>query len=367
MLFSVDNYEKKLPVILDITSTQNSTILFNNYFNSISKAKAKIDDKNINTKWDKIKKIGNPYELIHIIPSKDKRNYSIAAINPVSRSFFKLIEIINKFELLNNKTDIKISCLAEGPGGFIEAFLHRFKNNIDKIFAITLFNKNKYVPGWDKLITTEFDYNNIVTCIYGDLYNVDDIHNFVDKSNKADIITADGGLDYSKDFNNQEQLSYKIIYSEIVTCLSSLNKNGIFVIKFFDMYGLLSIQMLYIIYALFDKVHIYKPNTSRPANSEKYIIATGFYGIETKLLKSMILILKNWDKYNENFLNNQIFHLNHIMELIHNTPSKDIIQQINKNQTILAINWCIDNNIPVNGASKYIKNVLYNKSLNKIE
>ena len=70
--------------------------------------------------WDFIKKYTNQYEFIHTtIPNK---NTSICKIKPISRAFFKLIEIYNQFNLLPKKTSsLKSFHLAEGPGGFIEA------------------------------------------------------------------------------------------------------------------------------------------------------------------------------------------------------------------------------------------------------
>ena len=54
--------------------------------------------------WDEIKKLTNPYELIYIAP-----NTSIANIKPLSRSFFKMIEIINEFAMEIIKQKILIS------------------------------------------------------------------------------------------------------------------------------------------------------------------------------------------------------------------------------------------------------------------
>ena len=45
--------------------------------------------------WDNIKKITNPYEYIHTNISAGK--YSISKIKPLSRAFFKLIEIRSSF------------------------------------------------------------------------------------------------------------------------------------------------------------------------------------------------------------------------------------------------------------------------------
>ena len=40
--------------------------------------------------------------------------------------------------------------MAEGPGGFIEAFVSLRKNKLDTYHAMTLIDENVNVPGWKK-------------------------------------------------------------------------------------------------------------------------------------------------------------------------------------------------------------------------
>ena len=366
-------------------------ILFKNNYNSLTEVKNKIDDDNIKNKWDKVKKLGNPFELVHMITPKNKWNNSVCALNPISRSFFKLIEIldINNFNLIYDNFQCKnIACIAEGPGGFIEGFYYLYGNKINSINGLTLYSENKYVPGWSKmnnLLDKNENFFKITKLHYGNLYKLDDIIKFKNNiKNKVDFATADGGLDFSIDFNNQETMSNKIIYSEILCALNILNKNGNFIIKFFDIFGLFSINMMYILYCLFDKITIIKPKSSRPANSEKYIYCKGFIGISDELLNNMNNILKEWDnmddnntisyfsldipslfvhkmnEINTNLLNNQIFYLNKTIDLINNYPEKEQIEKISNEQSKNAINWCLDLNLPINGGSKYLKNYLSN-------
>ena len=76
--------------------------------------------------WSNIKKYTNPYEFIHTnIPS---HNYPVSKIKPISRAFFKLIEIYNTHNICFDKKQIKTFHLAEGPGGFLEATAFLRKN-----------------------------------------------------------------------------------------------------------------------------------------------------------------------------------------------------------------------------------------------
>ena len=89
------------------------------------------------------KKYVNPYEYIHtIIPGIYK---SVSKYKPISRAFFKFIEINKQFNLLNCLENICTFHLAEGPGGFIEA-VSKLRNNPDDIYyGITLLkNQTRY-------------------------------------------------------------------------------------------------------------------------------------------------------------------------------------------------------------------------------
>ena len=76
--------------------------------------------------------------MISLPKSKYNDNRSVALIKPLSRSFFKMIEICCSFSLLDS---LPIACksfhLAEGPGGFIEALAYMRKNPKDtaKLFT----------------------------------------------------------------------------------------------------------------------------------------------------------------------------------------------------------------------------------------
>jgi hypothetical protein len=68
--------------------------------------KNQIDTSYTNREWDKAKKLSNPYELIHI-PNRKIKSESISSYDPLSRSFFKLWEIIHHFGLIDVPKKIK--------------------------------------------------------------------------------------------------------------------------------------------------------------------------------------------------------------------------------------------------------------------
>lgn len=329
--------------------------------------------------WSNIKKYTNPYEFIHTnIPS---HNYPVSKIKPISRAFFKLIEIYNTHNICFDKKQIKTFHLAEGPGGFLEATAFLRKNKADLYYGMTLINKNNDTPGWKKSDDLFKKYNNIIIekgeDETGDLYNHANLnHCRTLYRNSMDIITADGGFDFSVDFNKQETLVFRLIFTQIAYAITMQKFNGHFILKIFDIFEKSSLDILYILNCFYKTVIITKPNTSRYANSEKYIVCKYFkYNNTSEISTKFINILKilqdmDFNKYKIVSIINipiQVYYKNMIKEinavlghkqienilstikLITNKNKRIERLSILKSQNILkCITWCQKNNIEYN-------------------
>jgi hypothetical protein len=198
---------------------------------------------------------------------------------------FKLGEIKNiypsSFNNLAGSSTIKTFHLAEGPGGFIEATSYMRKNINDTYYGMTLINDDPGCPGWKKS-NTFLENNTNVKIINGEDGTGDilKLENYkyckAQFMNSMDIITADGGIDVSNDFNKQEKLVSKLLVAEIIYAVTMQKKGGHFILKIFDIFSKLTVDMLYLLSCLYSEVYITKPYTSRLANSEKYIVCKNF-------------------------------------------------------------------------------------------
>lgn len=308
-----------------------------------------------NKKWDISKKLANKYEYVYSLNSKKPK---------ISRSYYKLWEIMSDFNI--NVSDSNRSVfLADGPGGFIESFID-FRNankvdkkKLDKIFGISLISSNPNVPKW-KFSQSYIDNNNIFL-LYGvdntgSLYNINNIIDFVKiiGSGSSEFITADGGFDFSTDFNNQEKQSFQLILCEVYTALQIQKKSGIFILKVFDISTIEVMKIIYILYQSYEDVYITKPYTSRPANSEKYIVCKGFKGIKHNTLSKIKAAILRKDNnididisgefindivfYNIHCVLLQIFHIKGIISLIED--KKIDVDFIIKKQIKYATEYC---------------------------
>ena len=147
-----------------------------------------------NTYWDHYKKLTNPYEFIHTLVPDMK--LSICKYKPLSRSFFKMIEIINTFSFLTEKNTIKSFHLAEGPGGFIEAFNYKRNNKDDKYFGMTLISEDINIPSWKKSSHFINNNNNVIieygSTKTGDLFKKENfLYCLNNYALSMDYITAD--------------------------------------------------------------------------------------------------------------------------------------------------------------------------------
>jgi len=158
MLYIVSNMNNFiLPKIINNLTVNNIDIKYTNNIENIMisqslnyyLSKIKQDINKYLNEWDMYKKYTNPYEYIHsLIPEK---KISISKLKPLSRSFYKMIEICNNFEIITvNDNPTKSFHLAEGPGGFIEALIFLHNNSKNIYYGITLQSSNYDVPGWKK-------------------------------------------------------------------------------------------------------------------------------------------------------------------------------------------------------------------------
>ena len=313
------NDVNNIPEEIKFIENKEIDFLFLDLHNKMCELKSNIEDKNIKL-WDVAKKKVNPYELVNIIGTNVLKNENFKLKNdnyiPLSRAFFKLTEIMSVADIIPDNykdTNGVIANIAEGPGGFIEAIYKKRIDIKDKYYATTLYSNNKNIPGWKQILKKKnhFLNNENISLKTGNLYNINTIlhYSFLFKKKKAFLVTCDGGFDNSNDFNNQEINSRKIIYAEIITTLLIQEKGGNMICKMFDIFTYFSIQLIYILTLFYEKVNIVKPVTSRPANSEKYIIAINFKGDENlthQFVKSMLKELYNPDINNTNLIINNL-------------------------------------------------------------
>jgi len=329
--------------------------------------------------WDIFKKYTNPYEYIHTnIPHKNKY---VATCNPLSRSYFKMIEIMKIFKLEVSSKPIRSFHLAEGPGGFIEALCKQRKCKYDKYIGMTILDDkhDPNIPAWKK--TRNFlNQNKNVVIENGEdgTGNILSMTNFMycatNYASCMDLITGDGGFDFSSDFNNQESHIANLLFAQMAFALVMQKQGGCFILKIFDSFMHHTVDLLYILSSFYERVSIVKPHTSRYANSEKYVVCKGFIfpnnqvflpflcrafekmttkkeGLHIHRFLSIPInayFLNKLEELNAIFGQQQIENIHYTVSLIENKHKQEKINNLIKNNLRKCVNWCMKHNVDYN-------------------
>ena len=327
--------------------------------------------------WDIHKRYTNPYEYIHT-PTPHKKK-CVSKYSPLSRSYFKMIEIINTFDLRFDSKPIHTFHIAEGPGGFIEAMANTRNCSHDSYTGMTILDdkNDPNIPAWKK--TQNFLQKNKNVYIEqgkDGTGNILKLENFVYCKEKygssMELITGDGGFDFSVDFNNQEVHVADLLMAQVFYALVMQKKGGSFVLKIFDSFMNHTLDLLYILSSFYESVYIVKPYTSRYANSEKYIVCKNFiypnnstfyntlYDAFVKMTqnngnKNVVRFLNlplsyhfiiKMEEYNAVFGQQQLENIHYTISLIESKHKHDKLEQLLKTNISKCVYWCNKYRIP---------------------
>lgn len=248
-------------------------------------------------KWDDFKKITNPYEYVFLSWNR-RSSRSVSTRQPLSRSYFKMIEMWQAYGMADivaplvarDDNSLRTAHAAEGPGGFIEACWEQAGRRgwpVSQSHAITLRSDAKNIPGWRKAARFLADRPQIQVSD-----GADGTGNILLKANQdayidqvrqqaplgVHLYTADGGFDFSSDYNAQEDVIFPLLLAESLLGLRSLSKGGVFVLKCFDTTEYATLDLLWILSRCFETWVVTKPKTSRAGNAERYFIGLRYLG-----------------------------------------------------------------------------------------
>ena len=249
--------------------------------------------------WEYYKKMVNPYELVYTQPKYADYPKSVCLLNPLSRSYFKMIEILAVARFFEDHEGIRLRSahVCEGPGGFIEGFYDECERRRIvplSATAMTLRPHQANVPGW-KRAANFLQKHRTVQILYGadntgNILNYANQEAFIAACQKVSLFTGDGGFDFSTDYATQEEAVFPLLIASTRIGFECMRTGALFVLKFFDMHHAATADLLCFLALHFRTWTLYKPATSRPCNPEHYFIGVDYKGCVGESLD----ILRTW-------------------------------------------------------------------------
>ncbi|KAK2588336.1 hypothetical protein KPH14_004352 [Odynerus spinipes] len=264
---------------------------------------------NSKTIFDKIDKVemrkartrSNPYETIRGAFFLNRAAVKMANMDKACGFLFTRPNNLENNELLY------FADVCAGPGGFSEYVLWRKKWHA-KGFGFTLKNQNDFKLGDFYAGSPETFHTFYGPKGDGDVFDTSNQEAFRDLIMKhthdkgVHFMMSDGGFSVEGQETIQEILSKQLYLCQCLVALMIVRNGGHFVTKLFDLFTPFSAGLIYLMYRCFDEICIFKPNTSRPANSERYLICKGkrhdTYDVMKYLFHVNKLLLKQ-DKKND--------------------------------------------------------------------
>ncbi|XP_073835505.1 cap methyltransferase 1 [Musca autumnalis] len=250
----------------------------------------------------------NPFETIRSSIFQNRAAVKMANIDSMLDFMFTNPKDKTGCRLLHDQELLYFADICAGPGGFSEYILYR-KSWEAKGFGFTLkgpndFKLDKFFAGSPESFDPYYGVNND-----GDVYieaNQDSFNTYIRKHTPEGVhfVMADGGFSVEGEENIQEILSKQLYLCQCLTALKILRSNGSFVCKLFDIFTPFSVGLIYLMYKCFDRISIIKPNSSRPANSERYLVC----------------------KWKNDDTRNICQYLNHINNILNQNNDEDVLE-----------------------------------------
>ncbi|XP_017867169.1 PREDICTED: cap-specific mRNA (nucleoside-2'-O-)-methyltransferase 2 [Drosophila arizonae] len=209
----------------------------------------------------------------------------------VTVAWCKFFECLHRYPLIK-QPELNTLHLCEAPGAFIAALNHYLhstytKEEINWHWRSTTLNPYYEGNALNEMITDDrFIFHTLNNWLFhrdftGNLLNVENIEHMRDVCAKdlpagVQLITADGSIDCSAQPDCQEEIVARLLFAEILSALHILSPSGNLVIKMFTLFEACSVSIMFMLNCIFERVHIFKPATSKRGNSEVYVICLNY-------------------------------------------------------------------------------------------
>ena len=258
----------------------------NNYFDIFKfmrkEIKQKFNAKNVTNAWMKYWELYSQYDLIPGATNSTESSSSFRAFFNAELPGAALCAFNHYAATIPKKIKYEWIACSLAPGSAT-------KNDGDALgdfYGLYAKNKDRWLMN---------DTND------GDATKLENLLDFERRVAPVDLYSHDAGIDVGfveeghLGFNDQEKINMKLHLGCAIAGFMTLKKGGSFIAKQYTCFEMLTINLIAIYASMFDKFYLSKPLTSRPYNSEIYLIGIGFRGFDPDIRKILVDKLENFN------------------------------------------------------------------------
>ena len=193
---------------------------------------------------------------------------------------------------------MNVFCNAELPGSFAITISHHMRGKYPlvpfKWVASSFVENVKSTILCDVYGVLRLNQRNWLLCpeMNGDIMQIDNIRRIAESVHArftdtagATLYTSDAGVDIGTDYEHQEELNADVNFYQIMCGLVTTAVGGTMIFKQYTFFTKLSRSLLAYIFPVFETIDIVKPKTSRPGNSEIYVVCKGYRGAPDNIME----------------------------------------------------------------------------------
>ena len=263
---------------------------------AVNEMKSKIDETNVELM--EICKIINPHEYVFSSVSENGvPTLAVSKITPPSNFYYELREIINSFGLLR-MVYTSVLYLSESVDNTMQLLF----NNSTRIFTEKCICAQQYEP--------------------------------------VDIIIIDSSTD---------------VVPYIGLVLSTLNNDSPLIIKISNITNKGSIQMLYLLSTVFEKVYMVKPSVANIMSDDIFIVCISllenykdYIDVNLNMIEIPLIFLSKIEEFNSINGHMQLDAYEQVFNILYNKNKWTKMDTLKKSNIQKSQSWCDKNNVPYN-------------------
>ena len=262
-----------------------------------------LDKYQINAnKFYKISSLTRNHDLLRGNYGMLVTNYNAEVVTNAWLKMYEILKFIEQYikKIAKSRTpDLTTFHLAEAPGNFLLATNHFITTHYGNVNWKWYANSYRDLYS-EKSIYLQDTYHLMKIFPENWLYGADcdgditspaNIRSFL--NTKVNIVTSDVKYVPEKEnYDEEENINIPVHLGHTISSLKLLKKGGVAILKHLTLCESASVSILYLLSCCFKYLYLFKPETSKSANSEIYVLGLCYYGTSEEQIDKLLEIME---------------------------------------------------------------------------